>query len=160
MRVGHQAQHAHRARDAGFVDALEAPSRHAGGGAVAERLRDAELERQILDLAQWIRRPHQQSGEVDVVARRDADLAEQVTPVGRQIGEQSVPRLRERGLRGLGQDCRLGRRDELERPSDAFGVDSPQHSSNRFGSHTAPAARHVEANRRPGAARSRRCEEC
>ena len=160
MRVRHEAQDAHGARYAGLVDALEAAPHHAGRRAIAERVRDAEAERHVVALAQRIRGADEQGGEVEVVAREDRQLAEQVAPVGGESRERSVPCVGERrpfDRRGSGG---LGGRDELERPLDVFCVHTAQHSSYRFGSHIGPASRDVEAQRRVRPDRRRWCKQC
>src|SRR3954462_9255692 len=82
LRVRHQAEHADGSGDARLVDAFEAAPDHVRRRAVAERVRDAELEGHAVALAQWVRWTHVQCSEVEMVARCERQLAEQIAPVG------------------------------------------------------------------------------
>ena len=130
---------------------------HAGRGAVAEACaRSGSGSRAVPCRCTGLSGAHQERARVDVVGRRELELAEQVAPVGRQHRERGVPRRRERARRiAPAQPARRRRTTSSSRPADAFLVDPAQHSSHRFGSDTGAAARRdvkriVVARRGPG----------
>src|SRR5260221_11503262 len=159
VRVGERPDDAHLARHAGCVDSFETASYHAGRCAVAECVRDAELERGRPARVQRIERAELQRGDVDVIARREPKVAEQVAPVGGEQGDRGVPVGRQRRPGVVGRDDQVARRDELEGARDALGVDSAQKSSNRFGSDTRAGAHELEAEGPAGPSWAGRSEQ-
>jgi acetoin:2,6-dichlorophenolindophenol oxidoreductase subunit alpha len=160
MRVGERAENAHLAGDVRRIDALEAAAYHAGRRAVAERVRDPKLEPRLPALVQRVERAEMHRGEVDVVARGQLEIAEQVTPVGGEDRERGVPGGRERRPRLDRSGRRVGGRDELERAGDAFRFDTAHHPTHGFGSDTGSAAGDVEAKHRAGPPGPGRGEQC
>jgi acetoin:2,6-dichlorophenolindophenol oxidoreductase subunit alpha len=100
-----------------------------------------------------------QRGEVDVIARGQLEIAEQIAPVGGENGQSGVPLGRERRPRLDGRGRRFRAPDELERADDAFRLAAAQHPPHGFGSDTGSAACDVEAQRRTGPPGSRRGEQ-
>src|SRR6266542_3273425 len=160
MAVRQRAEHAHLGQDRFLVEPCEAAAHHDRRRPVAEAVRAPEAEPGPAGPAQHrVDRGEQQRRPLDVVRRRQLQLAEQVAPVTRQRREYGVPfggrrRARDRRLRR-----RCVRRGELEPPADPFFVDPAQHSPNRFGSDTGAAARRVEADGAAHTPGARRCQE-
>ncbi len=97
MRIGEHAHHAYLAGDAGFVETGQTPVRHSRGCAVAGGVRDAETEARLAEPAlKRIERRGEQRRLVDVVARGQLELAQQVAPVGRERADDGVPLGRKR----------------------------------------------------------------
>src|SRR5947207_763411 len=101
LGVGEDAQDVKLTADLALVEALEAPPHHLGRGAVAEATRSPEPELRLGAFAERIERAQSERAGLDVVGGEELDLAVEIAPVRRELGDGLVPRacerLRDRG---------------------------------------------------------------
>src|SRR5438093_589836 len=104
MDVAEDVRDADAAGNPDVVEAAEAAGDHSGRGAVAPLARAAEPEARPLAPLNRIERSAEHGAAVDVGARVELELDEDIAPVGGHDLERRVPGFRERAL----CDCRLG----------------------------------------------------
>ena len=92
-------QHLDATGDPLGVHALEAPAHHERRGAVALLARDAEAQCERVGHAGRVQRGPEKRCSRQVVARVELELAEEVAPVRRKLGERRVPGEGKWGLR-------------------------------------------------------------
>ncbi len=96
---------------------------------------------------------------VDVGARVELELGDDVAPVGREHLECRLPLGCERGARDLRRRLRLARSEKRQRAADSLGVDAAEQPPRGLGSDPVTGAGDIEANGAAGEARTRRPEQ-
>src|SRR5581483_1553791 len=96
---------------------------------------------------------------IDVGARVELELGDEVAPVGWQRLERRLPLGRERRPRDLLRRLGLARPDERQFARDPLRVDSAEQSPSGLGSDPVPAARDIEADGVAGEAWTGRSEQ-